>query len=68
MNNVLILLAKRVLIQLGLTTAASGVDAKILKKILGPGTLSLIKTNKEMKDMNKVNPLNDSDLLKKKLY
>ena len=32
MNNLLIPLAKRVLIPLELTAAASGVDAKILKK------------------------------------
>ena len=38
---------------------------KFLKKILRPGTLSLIITNKEMKDIKKVKPLNNSDLLKK---
>ena len=58
-------LAKRVLIPLGLTAAASAADAGIHKNILGPGrNATLIISNDEMKDILKiVKSLEDSILL-----
>ena len=49
-------LAKSVLIQLGLTAAASGADAGIPKKILGSGhnNTNLIISNDEMDDILKI--------------
>ena len=44
-------LAKRVLIPLGITAAASAADAGIHKNILGSGTTTLIISNDEMKDI-----------------
>ena len=59
-------LAKSVLILLGLTAAASAVDAGIHKKILGSGTTTLIVSNDEMKDIIRiVKSLEDSGLLLK---
>lgn len=52
MNDVLILLAKRVLIQLGLTTAASGVDVKILKKYIKTRNI-IINNNKQRNERHK---------------
>ena len=52
--NVLKPLAKRVLIPLGLTAAASATDAAIQKKIHGSGTTKLIILNEEMGDIMKI--------------
>ena len=68
-KNVIKLLAKSVLIPLGLTAVPSAADAGINKKILGSGhnnTTTLIISNNEMKDIIKiVKPLEDSSLLLK---
>ena len=48
MKNVIKPLAKRVLIQLGLTAAASAAEAGIHKKNLGSGSTTLIISNDEM--------------------
>ena len=53
MKNVIKLLAKSVLISLGLTAAASAADAGIHKKILGSGT-TIIMSNDEMEDIIKI--------------
>ena len=59
-------LAKNVLIPLGITAAASAIDAEIQKKIHGSGTATLIISNKEMNDMMKiVQALEDSNILLK---
>ena len=59
-------LAKRILIPLGLTAAASAADAGIHKKILGTGNTTLIISNKDMKDLIKiVKSLEDSGVLLK---
>ena len=54
LSNVTKPLAKSVLIPLGLTAAASGADAGIHKKILGPGNTALIISNKGMEDLIKI--------------
>ena len=65
-KNVIKSLAKRVLIPLGLTTAASAADAEIHKKILGSGATALIISNGETKDIIKiVKSLEDFGLLLK---
>ena len=65
-KNVITLLAKSVLIPLGLTAAASAADAGIHKKILGSGNTTLIISNKDMEDLIKiVKSLEDSGLLLK---
>ena len=65
-KNVIKLLAKSVLISLGLTAAASAADAGIHKKILGSGNATLIISNNEMDDIIKiVKSLEDSGLLLK---
>ena len=66
-KNVLTPLAKRVLVPLGLTAAASAADAGIHKKILGSGGhTTLIISNKDMDDLIKiVKSLEDSGLLLK---
>ena len=51
MKNVITPLAKSVLIQLGLTAAASAADAGIHKKILGSGTTTLMISNDQMEDI-----------------
>ena len=48
-RNVLKALAKKVLIPLGLTAAASATDASIQKKIYESGMTTMITSNKEMK-------------------
>ena len=48
MKNVLIALAKSVLIPSGLTVAASVTDSAVQKKILGLGLTTLIISNEEM--------------------
>ena len=64
-KNVIKPLAKSVLISLGLTAAASAADARIHKKILGPGNMTtLIILNNEIEDIIKiVKSLQDSGLL-----
>ena len=59
-------LAKSVLIQLGLTAAASATDAAIHKKMFGSGNAILIIYNEEMNFVMKiVNSLDESGLLTK---
>ena len=53
-KNVIKPLAKRVLIPLGLTAAASAADAGMHKKILGSGNTTLIISNEEMNDAIKI--------------
>ena len=53
MKNVLQLLAKSVLITLGLTSTALAADVRIHKKDLGSGTTTLIISNQEMEDIMK---------------
>ena len=69
MKSVIKPLAKSVLLQLGLTAAASAADAGIHKKILGSGhnnNTTLIISNDEMDDISKiVKSLEDSGLLLK---
>ena len=66
MKNVLKPLAKRVLIPLGLTAAASAADTGIHKKILSSGTTSLIILIEEMEEiMKKIKSLKDSVFLLK---
>ena len=50
-KNVLIPLAKSVLIILGLTAAVPAADAHVNKKILGSGTTTLIITNSSTKSI-----------------
>ena len=67
-KNVISPLAKRVLIPLGLTAAASAADAGIHNKILGSGNTTLIISNKDMEDLIKiVKSLKDSGLLLKRI-
>ena len=57
-------LAKDVLTPLGITAAASEIDAGIQKKIHGSGTTTLIISNEEMNDIMKiVQALEDSNIL-----
>ena len=59
-------LTKNTLAPLGITAAASAVDAGIQKKIYGSGTTTLIISNKEMNDLIKiVQVLEDSNKLLK---
>ena len=59
-------LAKYVLFPLGITAAASAIDAEIQKKIHGSGTTTLIISNEEMNDIMKiVQALEDSNILLK---
>ena len=53
MKNVLKPLAKSVLIQLGLTAAASAIHAAIKKKMFGSGMTTLIILNEKMDDIMK---------------
>ena len=52
-GSVLKLLAKSVLIPVGLTTSASATDAAIHKKMFGSGVTTLIISNEEMNDIMK---------------
>ena len=62
----LVPLAKIFLAILGITAAASEIDAGIQKKIHGSGTTTLIISNEEMNDIIKiVLSLEDSDILLK---
>ena len=47
-------LAKNILAPLGITAAASAIDAGIQKKIHGSGTRTLIISNKEMNNIMKI--------------
>ena len=58
--NVAIPLAKNILAPLGITAAASAIDAGIQKKIHGSGTITLIISNEEMNDI-----IEDSNILLK---
>ena len=59
-------LAKNVLAPLGITAAASAIDAEIQKKIHGSGTTTLIISNEEMNDIMKiVQALEDPNILLK---
>ena len=61
-------LAKNVLAPLGITAAASALDAGIQKKIHGSGTTTLIISNEEMNDiMETVQALEDSNILVKRV-
>ena len=61
-------LAKNVLAPLGITAAASALDAGIQKKIHGSGTTTLIISNEEMNDIIKiVQALEDSNILLKEV-
>ena len=59
-------LAKNILVPLGITAAASAIDAGIQKKIHGSGTTISIIPNKEMNDIMKiVQAHEDSNILLK---
>ena len=59
-------LAKNVLAPLGITAAASAIDAGIQKKVHGSGTTYLTISNEEMNDIMKiVQALEDSNILLK---
>ena len=61
-----ILLAKNVLAILGITVAASAIDAGAQKKIHGSGTKTSIISNKEINDIMKiVQDLEDPNILLK---
>ena len=62
-------LAKNVLAPLGITAAASAIDAEIQKKkIHGSGTTTLIISNEEMNDIMKIiQALEDSNILLKEV-
>ena len=63
-KHVITLLAKSILLPLGLTTGMTPTDAVIQKKILGSGTTALIISNEEMEDIMKiVESLEESGLL-----
>ena len=49
-------LVKNVLAPLGITAAASAIDARIQKEIYGSGTTALIISNKEMNDIMNICP------------
>ena len=54
MKNVIKLLAKRILMTLGLIVAASEADEGIHIKLLGSGTITLIIPKEEMEDIMKI--------------
>ena len=57
-------LAKSILAPLGITAAASAIDAGLKKKIHGSGTTTLIISNEEMNDIMKtVQVVEDSNIL-----
>ena len=61
-------LAKNALAPLGITSAASAIDAAIQKKINGSGTTTLIISNEEMNDIMKtVQALEHSNILMKRI-
>ena len=61
---VVVPLAKIILAPLGITAAASAIDAGIQKKIHGSGTTSLIISNEKMNDiMTIIQAIGDSNIL-----
>ena len=61
-------MAKKFLAALGITAAASAVDAGVQKKIHSSGTITLIISNKDMNDMIKiVQAPEDSNILLKEV-
>ena len=61
-------MAKNVLAPLGITAAASAVDAETQKKIYGSGTTTLIISNKEINEVMKiVQAHEDSNILLKRV-
>ena len=65
---VAVLLAKNVLAPLGITAAASGIDARIQKKIHGSGNTTLIISNEETNDIMKIiQALENSNILIKRV-
>ena len=57
-------LLKSILAPLGITGAASAIDAEIQKKIHGSGTTTSLILNKEMKDIMEIfHALEDSNIL-----
>ena len=57
-------LAKNILAPLGITAAASAIDAGIQKKVHGSGTTTLIISNEEINDIMKiVQAFEDSNIL-----
>ena len=63
---VAVFLAKNILAPLGITAAASAIDARIQKKIHGSGATTLTISNEEMNDtMKVVQALEDSKILLK---
>ena len=61
-------LAKNILAPLGITAAASAIDAGIQKKIHGSGTTTLMISNKEVNDIMKiVQALKESNILLKEV-
>ena len=61
-------LAKNILVPLGITAAASAIDAKIQKKIHGFGTATFIISNEEINYLLKiVQALEDSNILLKRV-
>ena len=54
MKNVLKTLTKNVLISLGVTVAASGTDAAVLKKMFGSGITTKTISNEEMEDIMRI--------------
>ena len=68
LRKVAVILAKNILAQLGITAAASAIDAGIQKKIHGSRTTTLIISNEEMNDIMKiVQSLEDSNILLKRV-
>ena len=66
LTKVAVPLGKNILARLGITAAASAIDAGIQKKIHGSGTTTLIISNEEMNDIMKtVQALEDSNILLK---
>ena len=66
LKKVAVPLAKNILAELGITAAASAIDARIQKKIHGSGTTTLVISNEEMNDIMKiVQALEDSNILLK---
>ena len=59
---VVVPLAKNILALLGITAAASSIDAGIQKRIHGLGATTLIMSNEEMNDIMKI-VLEDSNIL-----
>ena len=60
-------MATNVLVPLGITAAASAIDARIQKKIHGSGTTTVIISKEKMNDLMRiVQPLEDFNILLKR--